>query len=208
MRKNLVKKILSISIVSLVCALVLATIVLALIPKKLDNPVASGYTSITVYKNNLEQSYYKTNGTDADSVKENEIYSKIESLHAESLNDSLLSALFQGVGSFGLQVTNNGYSNALTQAKNDSDYVIVFTYTTEQKLMIDGKEYRDEDAFSSKVVTFDMIVMPLGSSASFEQCTIYLADREDKDSAYQVNFLAHQGDLLEYVESLDFPVVA
>ena len=72
MKTNLVKKILSIAIVSLVIALVLVVVVLALIPKRLENPIASGYASITAYKGNIDQTYYYTpNTTNEDAVKEN-----------------------------------------------------------------------------------------------------------------------------------------
>ena len=210
MKTNLVKKILSIAVVSLVVALVLVVIILALIPKRLENPIASGYTSITAYKGNVDQTYYYTsNATEEDSVKENEIFREIESLHAESLKDSLLSVLFQGTGGFSTRVEASYYSNAITQAKTDSDMVLVFTYTTGDKtLQINGQDYRHETAVSSTLVTFDMIVMPLNSSDSFEECTIYLADRESKNTSYQVKFLAHQSELIEYINSLEFPVVA
>ena len=210
MKTNLVKKILSIAIVSLVIALVLVVVVLALIPKRLENPIASGYASITAYKGNIDQTYYYTpNTTNEDAVKENGIFREIESLHAESLKDSLLSALFQGTGNFNTRVESTYYANAITQAKADSDTVLVFTYTTGDKtLQINGQDYRHETSVSSTLVTFDMIVMPLNSSDSFEECTIYLADRESKNTSYQVKFLAHQSELIKYVSELEFPVVA
>ncbi|MGN0961228.1 MAG: hypothetical protein ACI4PF_03410 [Christensenellales bacterium] len=209
MKTNLAKNILSITIVSIVLALVLVTIILALVPKKLENLIPSGYTSITVYNDNLDQTYYYTaNATDADAVKENGIYRKIEELHLNSLKDNLLSAMFQGTGSFDIRVDSNYYSNAITQAKSDSSKVLVFTFTKgEETLKIGGKEYRDTSALSSTLVTFDMIVMPIGSSDSFEECTIYLADRSTKNTSYQVKFLAHQSDLAKYISELTFPVV-
>lgn len=209
MNKNQTKKIISIVIVSLVLALVLVTIILAIVPKKLENPVAQGYTSITVYSGDKDQTYFYTpNATDADAIKENETFRKIESLHADSLKDNVLSALFQGTGSFDVQVTKTNYPNALTEAQDQSDNVLVFTYATgEQTLMINGKEYKDTSSFSSSVVTFDMVVMPIGDSNSFEECTIYLADRTNKNSSYQVKFLAHQSDLADYISNLTFPIV-
>lgn len=210
MKTNLAKKILSITVVSIVLALVVVTIVLALVPKKLDNPIANGYTSISVYKDSLDQTYYFTSGaTNEADIKNNDIFRKIEKLHQESLEDSLLSAMFQGTGSFNIRVESDGYDNAITQAKKDSNKVLVFTYTDGEKtLKINGEEYRDTTALSSTTVTFDMIVMPIGNSDSFEECTIYLANRSTNRSSYQVKFLAHQGELSSLIDELTFPVIA
>ena len=212
MKTNLVKKIISISVISLVLALVVLTIVLALVPKKFENPIVSGYASITVYQDGIAQQYTYTNNPDTDAERaHNEVYTTIEKLHAESLKDNLLSAIFQGTGSFEVSVEDTYYANVITSIANAEDTnALVFTYLQEDKqvLKIDGEVYKTESALSSKEVTFDMIVMPLGNTDSFEQCTIYLANRSDNKSSYQVTFLAHQAELNKYVSSLDFGIIA
>lgn len=205
MKKSLVKKVLSIVTVSLVCALVLVTIILALVPKRLENVVASGYSSITIYSGEQDQTYhYRSETTSADDIKSNEIFNKIGELHKDSLKDSLLSAMFQGVGSFDISVVGHSYTDALAQAKTDSQKVVVFTYLEEQTLKIHGKEYKYTTALSGDFVTFDMIVMPVGNTDNFEERTIYLA-KSDKKSQYQVKYLAHHSELSAYIDELNFP---
>lgn len=217
MKKNLVKKIASIAVVSLVCALVLVTIILALVPKKLENVIASGYDKITIYVDGKDQSYLYTENPDtasdhyASDIEQNEVISKVESLHKESLKDSLLSAIFQGVGSFDITVTTTSSSkssNALTAAKNESDKVIVFDYGSEQDLVIGGKKYKYKESTSASYVKFDKIIMPVGNSDSFEECTLYLVvpGSTSYKSTYQVKFLAHQSELAEYIDSLESPL--
>lgn len=211
MNKNLVKKILSIVAVSLVCALVVLTIVLAIVPKKLNNPIMTGYQSITVYKDKVDQTYYYTaNTTEQNEIKQNEIFTKIQELHEASLQDSLLSALFQGVGGFDIKVVTEDVNNAITDVKTnyEGSDILVFNYASEQTLKLDGEEeYKHSTSmFGSQSVKFNMMVMPIGSSDSFEECTIYLT-KSDKSCEYQLKFLAHQNELASYLKTLEFPVV-
>ena len=210
MKKDLVKKIVSISVVSLVLALVAATIVLALVPKKLVNPVTDGYASITVYKDSSSQQYFKdfynpTTATEAEK-KYNAVYGEISDLHKESLKDNLLSAMFQGLGKFGVEVVASLNSNVETNIAQAEGNCLVFTYIGEEKqiLKINGEVYYDETSLKSEAVEYDMIVMPLSAENGFSERVIYLADRETKKSQYQLKFLADQSELNEYIESLSF----
>ena len=213
MKKDLVKKIVSISVVSLVLALVVATIVLALVPKRLANPVTEGYASITVYKDNLDKQYFKdffnsANATDAEK-KYNAVYGEIADLHADSLKDNLLSSMFQGLGKFGIEVVASLESDVIANVAKKEGNCLVFTYINEEKqiLKINGEVYYDETALKSEAVEFDMIVMPLSSEKNgFEERVIYLADRETGKSQYQLKFLADQSELNEYIENLNLGI--
>ena len=212
MKKDLVKKIVSISVVSLVLALVIATIVLALVPKKLANPVVDGYASITVYKDGLDKQYFKdfynsANATEAEK-KYNAVYGEITELHEESLQDNLLSAMFQGLGKFGIEVVPSLQSDVIKNVAKAEGNCLVFTYIGEDKqiLKINGEVYYDEKAFQSEAVEYDMIVMPLSSGSGFEERVIYLADRETGKSQYQLKFLADQSELNDYIEDLNLGI--
>lgn len=212
MKKDLVKKIVSISVVSLVLALVIATIVLALVPKKLANPVADGYASITVYKDSLDKQYFKdfynsANATEAEK-KYNAVYGEITELHKESLQDNLLSAMFQGLGKFGIEVVPSLQSDVIKNVAKAEGNCLVFTYIGEDKqiLKINGEVYYEEKAFQSEAVEYDMIVMPLSSGSGFEERVIYLADRETGKSQYQLKFLADQSELNDYIENLNLGI--
>lgn len=205
MKKDLAKKIVTISIISIVLALVLTTIILALVPKKMENPIADGYASITVYKDSSSQQYKKyENPTTTAETNFAEVYNTIKNLHEESLKDNLLSAIFQGTGSFDSKVTSKYVSNVISSVAKADGNALVFTYLEEKTLMIGGEVYYNETSLNSTTITFDMIVMTLGTSDNFEECTIYLADRDDYKSSYQVSFLARQGELNDYINSLEF----
>lgn len=214
MKKDLVKKIVSISAVSLVIALVVATIVLALVPKKLVNPINNGYASITVYKDSLDKQYFKNfynsaTATEAEK-KYNAVYDEITEMHEDSLQDNLLSAMFQGLGKFGVKVVASLKSDVIKDVAKADGNCLVFTYIQEEKLIlkINGEVYYDETSLKSEAVEYDMIVMPLVSSSGFEERIIYLADRETGKSQYQLKFLADQSVLNDYIENLNLGIAA
>lgn len=212
MKKDLVKKIVSISVVSLVLALVVATIVLALIPKRLANPITEGYASVTVYKDSLDKQYFKdfynsANATEAEK-KYNAVYSEITDLHKDSLKDNLLSAMFQGLGKFGIEVVPSLEADVIKNVAKAEGNCLVFTYIGENKqvLKVNGEVYYDETALKSEAVEYDMVVMPLSANGGFEERVIYLADRETGKSQYQLKFLADQSELNEYIENLNLGI--
>lgn len=210
MKKDLAKKIISISVVSLVIALVITTIVLALVPKRLANPVAEGYATITIYKDNVGQQYLYSNDAETNAEKNhNAIYKKIQELHEESLKDNLLSSMFQGLGKYGIEVVPSITTKVIEDVAKANGNALVFTYTGEkpQVLKINGEVYYNTTAISSTVVEYDMIVMPLNENDSFEECTIYLVDRESSKSSYKLKFLANQGELNDYIETITFGLV-
>ena len=212
MKKDLVKKIVSISVVSLVLALVVATIVLALIPKRLANPITEGYASVTVYKDSLDKQYFKdfynsANATEAEK-KYNAVYGEITDLHKDSLKDNLLSAMFQGLGKFGIEVVPSLEADVIKNVAKAEGNCLVFTYIGDNKqvLKVNGEVYYDETALKSEAVEYDMVVMPLSANGGFEERVIYLADRETGKSQYQLKFLADQSELNEYIENLNLGI--
>ena len=211
MKSKIIKRVVAITSISLVAALLVTTIVLALIPKRMENFINEGYASITVYQGSKsnQYTYHKNPSTDAERAS-NEIYTTIERLHKESLEDSLLSALFQGTGNFDVQVQKKAYTNGITSIAEGEGNTLVFTYLQEDPLVlkINGEEYRDESSFNSKTVTYNMIILELTDSEDFDKCKIYFADRSTRESYYYVEFLAHQAELNEYVSNIDFGYAA
>ncbi|MBQ7351322.1 MAG: hypothetical protein IJW59_00430 [Clostridia bacterium] len=208
MKKNLAKKIISISVVAVVLALVITTIVLAIVPKKFSNPIQDGYATITIYKDGLAQQYtYSENPVTEADKEHNAVYTTIRDLHEKSLKDSVLSALFQGTGSFNVDVNNFSTINAISTVAKEVDNALVFTYMEKQVLKIDGEVYKDVGTLSSKEVEFDMIVMPLGDTKNFDQCKVYLCDKSNNECEYSLTFLAHQADLNNYIEGIEFVVI-
>ena len=202
MRKSLVKKIVAIAVIALVLALVVATIVLAVVPTTMANPVSEGFSYVKVYKGKKSALYTRNDTATGDEAEHNEIFNRIYELHEESLKDTLLSAIFQGTGSFNLTVDKkNPVSNVITTIAEAEGNAIIFEYSSTQVLKIDGKEYEDELSAKGRI-EYDMIVLQLNDSENYEECIAYLADASTKKSVCQVRFLAHQSELNAYVNDL------
>lgn len=199
MNSNKAKKIVSIVIISVVLAITILTVVLALIPKRLYNPIANGYDYITVYKKDASVNNY----TDEDSDEQKAIIDNIAKYLEKSTKDNVLSSIFQGTGKFEYRIVVAPTSNVETSiAKNST--CLIFGYIDEQKLMFDGKEYKNPQATDpTKTITFQKLVMPVANDRDFQERTVYVVDGEG-NSDYQIKFIAHQSDLYTYIESLQW----
>ena len=115
--------------------------------------------------------------------------------------------MFQGTGKFKVSVEKLNTPNVISSVAKKEGNALEFTYLDgARELKLDGVVYDDDDFLSSTKVTYDMIVMTLGTSENFEECTLYLADSSTKVSSYQVKFLAHQSELNNYITSLDLGI--
>jgi len=156
MKKDLVKKIVSISIIAVVVALVITTIILALVPKRMANPIADGYATITVYKGSAEGMYnYKANPADDLERKHNEVIDEIQKLHEDSLKDNVLSAIFQGTGSFSATVSKEYKTNAIKTIAGAEGNALVFTYLQEQVLKVNGETWSAKSTNENIIIKKD-----------------------------------------------------
>ena len=168
MNSNKAKKIVSIVIISVVLAITILTVVLALIPKKLYNPIANGYDYITVYKKDASVNNY----ADEDSDEQKAIIDNIAKYLEKSTKDNVLSSIFQGTGIFEYRIVVAKTSKVETSiAKNST--CLIFGYIDEQKLMFDGKEYKNSQATDpTKTITFQKLVMPIANDRDFQERTV------------------------------------
>lgn len=199
MKTGTLKKVLSIIIVSLVLALTITTIVLAVVPKKLYDPLNKDILTMSVWRDNVSNTYVKG---DMGSDESNKVIEDVLALHEKSLQDNVLSTIFQGTGSYKPQVKRYGYSDVKSIAKKDSVVSLAFSYDKTQTLKINGEEYVDTHSTSNSTVTYTRAVMILTNSDSFVETTLYLCD-DDFESAYQVIFLSHQSGLWDYILDIE-----
>ena len=197
MKTNTIKKVISIVIITLVLLLVAATITLACVKNPLYNPLPTNYDYIDVYNSNGSATYYLEDGNE----KNNTIYNTIAEKHNETLKANLLSEIFQGALKYKAKVTNTAYSNIQTII-NEASVCVVFNFLESQTLELNGEVYKDDSSFA-KEVKYNQIVMPVANESEFQECIMYLVtDKTEGKSAYQVKFLAHQGELYSYIDSL------
>ena len=206
MKSSNVKKVLSIVILCLVVAVTLATIILAVIPKKLYNPVTEGYYTVNVYKDKKNNLYLATDTADQE---DKDFIEKLNKLQQKSVQDNILSALFQGTGKFEERVVyESTATDAMSKVANVEDQVcLIFNYLDEQTLMMNGKACTHASATGKdNTIVYTKMFMQISDNEQFEECTIYLTGSDNK-SNYQVKFLAHQSDIYEYLIGLTWDVV-
>lgn len=201
MKSSKVKKIISIVIVSIIVAIALTTVVLAIVPKRLYNPIVDGYYTVTVYNNKDTKYQYMGNNS---SEEQKTFNTKLRELVDKSVKDNLLSAIFQGTGSFEVKVESTNQGNVMNKVANvDNAVCLVYNYLDDEQTLKFGDEvYINSQATTAdKTVKFTKIFMPITNNDSFEECIVYLANSENT-SNYQIKFLAHQADLYSYLTSL------
>lgn len=191
------KKVISIISIVLVALLVGATITLACVKTKTFDAVnALGdydkIESVKVYKNG---SLYNTFSTHSDKST----IDKIVSLHKDSLKDNVLSALFQGATGFDESM------DTLSTAKNLSDIyaeTICISFRFGEKQIL---TWNNENVLTSndKTVEYSEIIMQLNNSKNFADVTVYVVNSTSA-SLYRVNTLAHQAELYDYIEKMEF----
>lgn len=206
MKTSNVKKILSIVILSLILAITITTIVLAVVPKKLYNPITDNYKAIIVYKDKVSNIYHT-----ADTAAEDDkvIVAKIKENLEMSVKDNILSSMFQGVGSFEERVIYEKTSTDCMSkvAKVSGSVCLIFDYLEEQTLELKGNVYtHPEGKGENNSIVYTKIFMPLNNTEDFQECTVYLTDGDNK-SNFQVKFLAHQSELYDYIVDLQWDIV-
>ena len=198
-----VKKILSIVIISVIVLITALTVILAIVPKRLYNPVTEGYYRVAVYKDGKDAGGYNLTGDMTD--KEKDFKKKLARYLDESFKDNCLSAVFQGTGRNESKVISKNEENIVSNiAKASGAVVLRFEYSEAQKLIFNGKEYKNSQASDpTKTITFTRIYMPLSNDGDFQERIVYLTSGTSTTSSYQIKFLAHQGDLYNYISSLE-----
>lgn len=204
MKTNTLKKVLSIVIIGIILAVVATTCILAFVQKSLYNPIneineeVDGYKRLSVYKD-VHQNSFDNNTNTSEEAKT--AIKDVNKLLDEMTKDSILSLMLQSTSSFepSIVVSNAGDVRKSICHAEDTVSIMLNYIDEEQTLYWDGEPYTNSQASDpTKPVTYTKIIMPVTNSDKFEECIIYLADNDYK-SSYQIKFLAHQGDLYEYI---------
>ena len=208
MKAKSVKKILSIVIVSIVLALTVATIILAVIPKKQYNPMPErDFAGVTVYRSTLSNSYYYDESEE--NSEANEVIGDLIGLIGNSVEDNMLSSLFQGALGYKPEVTKTDKKTDL-KALYDGQGILclVFNYLDNtQTLQMNGKDYKHETPFGRNTIEYNKIIMPITNSESYDECTLYLVNNNATE--YKLTYHAHQSEIYDYIindAKMDWPI--
>ena len=208
MKSNTLKKVLSIAIISIILAIVVATCVLAFVQKTLYNPATDlsdsmdNYYLLTIYKDGYTSVYHNRDENEDEGKKQT--IADIAKLTKESTKASILSLMFQGTGSFEPEITTTNAGDVKESiAKASGQVCLVYDFTDEeQTLMWNGEAYKNDQANDpDKPVKFSKIFIPVSNTSEFDVVTAYLTGIDNK-SSYQVKFLAHQSELYQYLTNI------
>ena len=208
MKTKSVKKILSIVIVSIVLLLTVATIILAVIPKKQYNPITDkDYAGVTVWRSTLSNSYYWNENdekAEANAVI-NDLMVRIE----DSVEDNMLSSLFQGALGYKPEVTKTIKNTDLKSLYDGKGILcLVFNYLDDiQTLKINDEVYKFETTFDSVTIEYNQIIMPITNNESYDECTLYLV--KNNATEYKLTYHAHQSEIYNYIindDKMDWPI--
>lgn len=197
MKSNVFKKVLSIVIISLVLAITITTVVLALIPKRLYNPIADSYRYVRIYQKDNEQNnvFNKVDGSD----EQKQVCTSIDENLKKSLKDNVLSSIFQGTGKYDESIVVSKTSSVETTIKGST--CLIFGWLEEQTLTINGEAYKTSS--TDETVTYTELAMPIENDNDFQERVVYVLN-SDGGSTYQIKFLAHQSDLYSYINGLSW----
>ena len=187
------KKIIAIISGCLVAILLTVTIVLACTKHTATSVINTGAYSIEIYKGS------STSALEIDEDR-NE-YKEIMKRYKASLKENNLSAIFQGAKSWKPEVKNEEVAIS-TVTSVESTYVLRFIYDEEQTLKLNGKNYSDPE--TENVVTYTGLYVVVNNSANYEDYKVYLVNGNDTKSYYNVNLIAHQASLYEYIGELKY----
>lgn len=202
MKSNKLRKILSITIISLVLALTVAVIILAIVPKKHYDPVDRDFYQVSVYRETSSGAFLVKNG-DLGSEESQATVDKLVELYEKSLKDSVLSSMFQGTGKFKPNVLHKSV-DVSGKYNTSSVLALVFEYDEPQTLYLNGKEYKYTTTNqATKSITYTWSILTLTKSESFEKATLYLVSDGSTKSECQIEFLAHQSELYDYIVDMD-----
>lgn len=199
MKSSNVKKVLSIVILCVVVAITVATVVLAIIPKKLYNPIPDNYYTVALWRDKKDRMFY---ADDNASEEDKEFMKDFEKLHAGTVRDNLLSTIFQTTGNkFEDRIVYQSKAeNAMDTYANVSGSVcLVFHFVDEQYLQWNGKDATHaESTREDRKIAYTKMYLPVKDTDEFAETTVYLTGSDNKTN-YSIKFLAHQGDLYDYL---------
>lgn len=202
--KSKVGKIILTVCASLVGLLTIATIVLACTKYTAFGIVNDKAYSMEVYKSGYEEipTYTYVKGNTDDEAIMKQVYEKANLAQKENN----LSALFQGVGKFETKVKNiqTDMEEVLNMA--EGSYYIKLNYNEAQKLVIDGKDYINQNSSTKETVKYNALWMEVKNTANFTSYRLYLIDyslsSDENQSYFQVEVIGQQADLYAYIGSL------
>lgn len=198
------KKVISIIAIVLVALLVGATVALACIKTNSTDLVdeLGNYDKINYIQVYKDGAYYQAFTKSDDEGKQN--IDKIVNLHKESLKDNLLSSLFQGALGFESSMEKLTTSTTRDEIVKDKNCVS-FAFSEKQTLKWEGETIK----INNKDVQFYELVLQVSDNENYSEVNVYVLNLANNastsnSSMYKFTTIAHQSELFDYIENLEF----
>lgn len=198
------KKVISIVAIVLVVLLVGATVALACIKTNSTDLVdeLANYDKLNyvqVYKNGA---YYQAFTKSGEEDKNN--INKIVCLHKESLKDNMLSSLFQGALGFDASMEKFDASKTRDEIVKDKNCVS-FVFSEKQTLTWEDETIQN----NNKNVEFYELILEVQDNENYSEVSVYVLNLANNastsnSSLYKFTTIAHQSELYDFIEGLEF----
>ncbi len=184
------KKIITIVALSIIGVLIATTITLGFVNSNFKQINVDDAISVTVYKDNSTNVYYKTDGGE---------YNDLTDLYNKQSVQSVLVSLFTGAYSVDASVENESLT---ISNKVSSGYWLVYRFDDAQVLSIDGKEYEDKTQTSTQV-TFTKFALEVTETNGMELVTIYIYSISyPTQTSHTVSVYADTSEIYNYINDL------
>lgn len=190
-RKHGAKKVLGISVMVVLIAIILTITICSFLPKSYNFGFETP-SSIEIHTSDSSSPQNKR-FVQKDSAE----YKKIMSLYNESFNTKVLTAFLQGKINQNVKV-QEGYKSI----SSISGPYLVFCYSTSQKVVLNGKEYNADIVSDSNFIE---VVIEVKNTTSLTEINAYFKYRDTGLNNYSyVRFstLATQSNLYNYIENM------
>lgn len=188
--KKITKKIVGISLLLVLVAIIVSIAVLSFLPKDY-NFNFNAPDSIEIHTSNSSSSQNKVF-----IQKNSKEYNEIMKLYNESFGSTILISLLQGKLNRQIEVTE------VYKSISFSGPYMVFCYSTSQKMTLNGKEYQPNIISDNNYIE---VVIEVKNSANLTEINAYFKYRDTGLNNYSyVHFstLAAQSNLYNYIENL------
>jgi len=203
------KKVLSFSIAGLLVAILVATIITALVKSSFYYPIKNEEVMIIeVWKNGIIHTEYKS--ADENDAK---IIEEILNLNKKGYEETVLASVFLNHYSHKTNVVSisTAINNIITSTLNE--YVIILDFTNHYQentktLELFGKVYNDPNKTTGDAtVQYKKMIFQVTKADTLGEITIYLENSTNgvpnlSSSLYQIKTLAKQDKLYNYLEYL------
>lgn len=190
-----------ISVCSVVGAIIIAIIILAVVSSNFYKPSIDGARDMKIWVDGsifgvgmyTNPDKYGDTGSDNEGQK---VYKNVAEKYNATTKESVLTCIFSGAYGFGEKVEDK--TTTLSNIKA-SGIVLEYTFEGEQTITMNDKIQKDKDG---NTIKFNKIFVEVKNTTDLTETYAYLYNTKNDDSLIRVTFLAKQAELYNYINDM------